>query len=122
MPFLDDLTKLFKKGITVVARKTDEYTKIGKIKVEIIGIKRDIEKRFSELGGRTFQLIAEEGNTKIATNDEVKSIIEAIKQLNEKLGLKKEELDRVRAEYGQQPEDIEDITAEEVSDDGKAKG
>ena len=122
MPFLDDLAKFFKKGITVVARKTDEYTKIGKIKVEIIGIKRDIEKRFGELGGRTFQLIAEESNTKIATNDEVKSIIEAIKQLNEKLGLKKEELDRVRAEYGQQPEDIEDITAEEVSDDSKAKG
>ncbi|MCI0495042.1 hypothetical protein L0Z72_08530 [candidate division KSB1 bacterium] len=122
MPFLDDLAKLFKKGITVVAKKTDEYTKIGKIKVEIIGIKRDIEKRFSELGGRTFQLIAEENNTKVAANEEVKSIIEAIKQLNEKLGLKKAELDQVRLEYGQQPEDIEDITAEEVSDDGKAKG
>lgn len=122
MAFFDDLAKTFKKGITVVARKTDEYTKIGKIKVEIIGIKRDIEKKFSELGGKTFQLIAEEKNTKVAANEDVKSIIEAIKQLNEKLRLKKEELDRVRAEYGQPIEDIEDITAEEVAEEGKAKG
>lgn len=123
MAFFDDVAKLFKRGITVVARKTDEYTKIGKIKVEIIGIKRDVEKKFGELGGRTFQLIVEEGNSKIAANDEVKSIIEAIKELNEKLSIKKAELDKVRAEYGQPPEDIEDITAEEIpQDDSNAKG
>lgn len=123
MGFLDDVAKLFKRGITVVAKKTDEYTKIGKIKVDIIGIKRDIEKKFTELGGRTYQLIAEQSNTKIATNEEIKTIIDTIKELNEKLRLKKDELDQVRAEYGQGQEDIEDITAEEITkDDGKAKG
>lgn len=123
MGFLDDVAKLFKRGITVVAKKTDEYTKIGKIKVDIIGIKRDIEKKFTELGGRTYQLIAEQSNTKIATNEEIKTIIDTIKELNEKLRLKKDELDQVRAEYGQEQEDIEDITAEEITkDDGKAKG
>jgi len=123
MGFLDDVAKLFKRGITVVAKKTDEYTKIGKIKVDLIGIKRDIEKKFTELGGRTYQLIAEQSNTKIATNEEIKTIIDTIKELNEKLRLKKDELDQVRAEYGQEHVDIEDITAEEITkDNGKAKG
>jgi phenylalanyl-tRNA synthetase alpha subunit len=121
MSFWDDLVNMFKKGVSTVAKKTDEYTKIGKIKVDIIGIKRDIDKKFNELGGKTFQLIAEQGDTKIASNEEAKTIIESIRDLNEKLDQKKQELAMVREEYaretGKRPEDIDtDI------DEGEAKG
>jgi phenylalanyl-tRNA synthetase alpha subunit len=121
MSFLDDLANLFKKGISTVAKKTDEYTKIGKIKVDIIGIKRDIDKNFNELGGKTYQLIVEENNSKVAANDEVKTIIETIKDLNKKLEAKKDELEQVREEYaretGKPAEDI-DVTVDET----EAKG
>lgn len=121
MSFWDDLANLFKKGISTVAKKTDEYTKIGKIKVDIIGIKREIDKKFSELGGRTYQLIVEENNTKVSSNEEVKIIIENINQLNQKLQENKAELQQVREEYaretGKKPEDI-DVTI----DEGEAKG
>lgn len=124
MSFWDDVTSVFKKGVSVVAKKTDEYTKIGKIKVDIIGIKRDIDKQFTLLGGKVYQLIVEENNTKVANNDEVKQAVNAVKDLNQKLVEKKEELARVRAEYGQQggDSDIQDVTVEEVTDDGKAQG
>jgi len=121
MSFWDDMVNFFKKGVSTVAKKTDEYTKIGKIKVDIIGIKRDIDKKFNELGGKTYQLIVEENNTKIASNDEVRTIIDTIKDLNQKLDAKKEDLTRVREEYaretGKKPEDI-DVTV----DEGEAKG
>jgi phenylalanyl-tRNA synthetase alpha subunit len=121
MSFWDDLVNMFKKGVSTVAKKTDEYTKIGKIKVDIIGIKRDIDKKFNELGGKTFQLIAEEGNTKVAVNEEVKTIIESIKALNVNLDQKKEELVKVREEYardtGKRPEEIDTDV-----DEGEAKG
>ncbi len=121
MSFWDDLANLFKKGISTVAKKTDEYTKIGKIKVDIIGIKRDIDKKFNELGGKTYHLIVEEKDTKIAANEEVRAIIDTIKDFNQKLEEKKEELNRVREEYaretGKEPEDI-DVTI----DEGEAKG
>lgn len=121
MSFWEDLSNLFKKGVSVIAKKTDEYTKIGKIKVDIIGIKRDIDKKFNELGGKTYQLIVEENNPKVATHDEVKTIIDSIKDLNQKLDEKKQELEQVREEYaretGKQPEDI-DVTV----DEGEAKG
>jgi len=121
MSFWDDLVNMFKKGVSKVAKKTDEYTKIGKLKVDIIGIKRDIDKKFNELGGKTFQLIVEEGNTKVASNDEVKAIIESVKGLNDSLDQKKDELAMVREEYaretGKSPDDIDtDI------DEGEAKG
>lgn len=121
MSFWDDLVNFFKKGVSTVAKKTDEYTKIGKIKVDIIGIKREVDKKLSDLGGRTYQLIVEENNTKIASNEDVKTILDNIKDLNQKLDDKKDELQQVREEYaretGQRPEDI-DVTIDEDAPKG----
>ena len=126
MSFWDDLSNVFKRGVSVVAKKTDEYTKIGKIKVDIIGIKRDIDKQFNLLGAKVYQLIVEENNTRVASNEEVKEIIDRVKNFNEKLTLKKEELIRVREEYakeqGIETEDIVDATAEEIKDEDTAQG
>jgi hypothetical protein len=99
MGFMDDLSNMFKKGVAVVAQKTDEYTRIGKIKVDIIGIKRDLDKRYLELGSKVYQMIVDQNNTKIATNEEVKMSIEQLKDLNNKLEQKRVELDQVREEY-----------------------
>ncbi|OQX95051.1 hypothetical protein B6I21_07435 [candidate division KSB1 bacterium 4572_119] len=119
MSFWEDFTKMFKKGVTVVAKKTDEYTKIGKIKVDIIGIKRDIDKQFTQLGGKVYQLIAEENDTKIASNEDVKEIVNKVKELSGNLADKKEELERVREEYGESDDDIQDVAAEEIEDEPK---
>ena len=101
MGFWDDLAGFFKKGVSVVAQKTDEYTKIGKIKVDVIGIKREIDKQHTAIGKKVYQLIAEEKNTKIATNEEIKEAIDKVKELNVKLSQKKEELEAVRNEYAE---------------------
>jgi len=123
MGFFDDLANAFKKGVGVLAKKTDEYTKIGKIKVDLIVIKRDIEKKTLELGGKTYQLLIEVKDPKIAANDEIKQIKNSIQDLEEQLKAKKKELDDVRAEYGKPPEDIDELTAKEMEDQaGKAKG
>ena len=122
MSFWDDLTTMFKKGVSVVAKKTDEYTKLGKIKVEIIGIKRDIDRNNTELGTKVYQLIVDENNTRIAANDEVKEIIDKIKALNEKLNLKKEELEQVRQEYAEKTgKPVESVDVDVPTED-EAKG
>ena len=118
MSFWEDVTKMFKKGVSVVAKKTDEYTKIGKIKVDIIGIKRDIDKQFHEIGGKVYHLIVDENNTRVASNDDVKKLIEKVQDLNNKLEQKKDELEKVREEYAKQTgQDIQDVEAEEIKDD-----
>ena len=105
MGFWDDLTSMFKRGVSTVAKKTDEYTKI--------------DKQFTMLGGKVYQLIVEENNTKIASNDEVKQIIDEVKDLNEKLNQKKEELEQVRLEYGEEVTDAEVVVEDS---DEPAKG
>lgn len=116
MGFWENLSSMFKKGVSTVAKKTDEYTKIGKIKVDIIGIKREIDKQFTLLGGKVYQLIVEENSTKIATNEEVKQIIDTVKDLNEKLDEKKEELERVRLEYGSEEAEAEEVAETETGE------
>ncbi|MBN2011174.1 hypothetical protein JW960_17645 [candidate division KSB1 bacterium] len=126
MGFWDDFQRVFKKGVTVVAQKTDEYTKIGKIKVDIIAIKRDIDKRKTELGNQVYQMLAVEKNTKVSTDETVKNIIQTVSDLNAKLEQKKVELEAVRKEYGvsqdeaaKQDSDIEDAVVEEVKEEAK---
>jgi len=92
----DDITKTIREGVDTVVEKTEELTKIGKIKVDILNIKRQIDKQFSELGGHVYHLIAEEKKSDVSGNDEVKKMISAVKKLEAQLDEKNEELERVK--------------------------
>jgi len=93
----DDIAKNIREGFDTVVEKTEELTKIGKIKVDIINVKRNIEKNFSELGGRVYHIIVEENSTKIAGDQEVKELIECVKILEKELAIKNEELESVKS-------------------------
>ncbi|MFQ5823945.1 MAG: hypothetical protein ACE5JB_07815 [bacterium] len=92
----DDITKTIKEGVDAVVEKTEELTKIGRIKVDILNIKRKIEKNFTELGGKVYHLIAEKNNTQIADEKAVMDIIEQIKNFEKELQDKNVELAKVR--------------------------
>ena len=93
----DDIAKTVRDGVDVVVEKTEEYAKIGKIKVEMINIKRNVEKNFTELGGKVYHLVVDEDAADIAGNAEVKGIVERIKSLEADLEDKSEELELVKA-------------------------
>lgn len=90
------LLESIRDGFELVVDKTEEYGKIGKLKVDIFSIKRNIEKQFTELGGRVFELLTEEKNVK--TDDEVKKLVAEIKKLEEDLHQKEAEINKVKAE------------------------
>jgi len=85
-------------GLELVVDKTEEYGKIGKLKVDIFGIKRNIEKQFTELGGRVYELMTTKSTTKIAEDEEVKKAIETVKGLEVQLKDKELEIDKVKTE------------------------
>jgi len=93
----DDIAKTIREGVDTVVEKTEEYTRIGRIKVDILNIKRNVEKNFTELGGKVYHLIVEENKTQIATNKEVKEIVECVKLLEKELEEKNKELEKVKA-------------------------
>jgi hypothetical protein len=77
--------------------KTDELARIGKKKVEITGLNRSIEKHFSELGGRIYDLIAEQGHrgNKTADDEVVQRIVVEVRELEAQLKHKEEEIESI---------------------------
>jgi gas vesicle protein len=79
--------------------KTDELARIGKKKVEMLGINRAIEKHLSELGGRVYDLIEVKNYQRgIAQDEAVLALIKEIRQLEEQLKSKEEDIERIKGE------------------------
>ncbi len=114
----DDIAKTIRDSVDTVVSKTEELTKIGKIKVDIINIKRNIEKQFAELGGTVYHLI-DEKKTSIASNADVKTIVEKIKKFEKQLNAKNEELEKMKAAAKEETSAV--VEVEEVKEADKPK-
>ena len=99
---MDDLWSKVKKNLLewyeTAYDKTDELARIGKKKVEMTGLNRSIEKHFSEMGGRVYDLIAEQGHRGNKTADDVvvQRLVAEVKELEEQLKSKEEEIETIK--------------------------
>ncbi len=99
---MDDLWTKVKKNLVewyeTAYDKTDELARIGKKKIEITGLNRSIEKHFSEMGGRVYDLIVEQGHrgNKTADDEVVQRLVAEVKELEERLRLKEEEIETIK--------------------------
>ena len=100
----DDIARTLRESVDTVVEKTEELTKIGKIKIDILNIKRNVQKNFSELGGRVYHLIIKEKKTAISADKEATEIIECIKILEKELDDKKSELEKVKSKQSSNSE------------------
>ena len=97
---MEDLWKKIKKsvieGATYAAEKTEELTKLGKAKIEILNIKRKISSKFTELGGITYGAIKEKNVDKEIKSDSVKSLVEAVEKLEKELEAKEKQYEELQ--------------------------
>ncbi len=99
---MDDLWTKVKKNLVewyeTAYDKTDELARIGKKKIEITGLNRSIEKHFSEIGGRVYDLVVEQGHrgNKTADDEVVQRLVAEIKELEKRLRLKEEEIETIK--------------------------
>ncbi|KAA3613906.1 MAG: hypothetical protein DWQ05_16670 [Calditrichaeota bacterium] len=93
--YFDDAVQKIQEGMSALAAKTDELTQKGKLKFEILSIKRDIDKNLNDLGKLVYDLLSEKEDTAISENSAVSSTMKKLKGLNEKLTTKKKEYDNI---------------------------
>ena len=116
--FFDDVVKTVKVGFDKVVAKTDQLTHLGRLKMDIMSINRDIEKNYTELGTRVYLLIAKGNNTSVNEDNQVQSLNEKIDDLEERLALKKDEYDHVARSEKKAAADSEasdTVTAEDAA-------
>ena len=94
----EDLKKTVKAGVSVAAEKTEEYTKIGKLKVEILNLNRNLDKSYSELGKEAFEFIKAGKRGDLGKLDSVKQIIEKIEDQKAQIKAKEDAIEAVLSE------------------------
>lgn len=96
----DNIKKGIIEGIQTVSEKTEEMTNIGRLKIQILATKRDIEKNFIELGGRIYQMIDEKKEIQFQKDKQIQHLVTTIRQNEKKLENLKKEIERIRKEDG----------------------
>ncbi len=91
------IKKSLKEGAALSMEKIEEYTKLGKLKVEEMAAKRKIERNFVDIGERVFDLVEEGKESAIADDLTIKKACENVKALREEIV----ELDRKMKEVSE---------------------
>ena len=79
-----------------LSEKTGDMTRIGRIKIEMIALKRDIERAFIELGGRVYHNLEERHENDMLSDQRIKQLVKEIKSLESKLRTLEKKVVQVR--------------------------
>jgi hypothetical protein len=96
--FWGSLRKNLSDGIKKVSAKTEELTQIGRLKIEVIAVKRDIEKSFIELGGRVYHQLDEDGTYDVRKDENIQRLVKTIKDFEKKMKKLEKEIENVQSE------------------------
>jgi len=90
------IKKSLSDGYQNISDKTGEMTRIGRLKIEMIALKRDIEKAFIELGGRVYHGLEEKHKDGILDDLRIQELVNDIRSLESKLKILDKKIDQVR--------------------------
>ena len=97
---MDSIFKSIKESIQKLSQKTDEVTRVGRLKIGIIATKRDLERKMIVLGGKVYDLVEEETTINIKKHPDIEMVIKEIKEMEQKLDKLKKEVERIKMEEG----------------------
>ncbi len=98
------IKKSLRDGLQTASEITTEYTKAGRLKIDVVGVKKEIEEKFIELGGRLYHSIVKHKKYDVKDDKQMMQIIEQIKELEEELAVLQEQLKKVRDKEDIEPE------------------
>lgn len=90
----------FVSGVKNISVKTEELTRVGRLKLEIIALKRNLEQMMIELGGVVYHQMDNGDDESLAVSGQMRQLADRIKKLEVKLDGLKEKLELIRKENG----------------------
>jgi hypothetical protein len=113
----DKIKKSLKDGASLSMEKIEEYTKLGKLKIEELSAKRKIERNFMDMGERTFDLVESgKDGSAISTDLVIKKSIESVKALRDELiEIEKKMKEVTEANKKSKDENADDDSSDEIN-------
>lgn len=84
----EKIRKTIKEGIATATEKTEELTKLGKAKIDILTVKHQISKQFTELGGIVYEASKENKEGEVLALPKTKAVVASLKKLEKELTAK----------------------------------
>jgi hypothetical protein len=81
----EKIKRSVRDGAALSIEKIEEYSKIGKLKVEEFATKKKIERNYVDIGERVFELVQAKKNSEATTDIVVKKAIANIESLKNEL-------------------------------------
>ena len=94
----------------IAMAKTEEMTRISKIKFEIHQLQREMNKAYENLGKLAYTHTKEDHMATFSGNNEFFEIVSSVEIIKESMLKKKQEIEKIKLEYGIDENDIDQET------------
>ena len=91
----------------VAVAKGEEFTKISKIKIEIMQVEKEITKDYEKLGKLVHRYAQDDNMVNFTGNTEFFEIIKKINDNNIQIDLKNKNISAIKKEYGIEDDDLD---------------
>ncbi len=91
---VDDISEVAKEVAGLLAEKTDDISREGRLKLEIFNLQRRIRSRETELGIRVFDLWSSDSKAIPGKDDEAMDRLNALKELQGEVDSRRRELQK----------------------------
>ena len=109
--FWDDVKQTIKKGATTAVEKTEEYGKIGKIKIDILNVSKQLDKAYRDLGEISFENLKASKKKDLAKDKTVQELLTKIDELKQDITEKEKEIEKIKEE-AEAKKDVEEPVVE----------
>lgn len=110
----EDLKETVRKGISTVAVKGEEYGKIGRVKLDIMNLKKQMDQAFRELGVKAYDHAKAKTKSRLEQDEFFQDKVAEIDALKKKVDEKEAEIAKIKEEAvvkGRKKETGEDSTS-----------
>jgi len=94
----DDFKKTLLEGVNVAAEKTEEYTKIGKLKVDNINLNRTLDKTYKALGREIYIRISDGKSIDLSKDDGIQYFTDKINDVTSAIMKNEKKINEIRTE------------------------
>ncbi len=92
------IKKTLQDGVNVAAEITEEYTRIGKLKLEVINLQRMLEKTYKALGREVYVRVSDGKSVNVNKDESIVYFIDKINEINGSIKKKEKEIEVVKEE------------------------
>ena len=94
------------EGSRMAMAKTEEMTRISKIKFEIHQLQREMNKNFEKLGKLAYSHTKEDHMATFSGNTDFFKIVSRVETIKEEISRKEDEIENIKLEYGINDDDL----------------